>query len=207
MPSSSQGVASTTASSTGSHAARLRTRRSSATACKHRSFVDAGQAHTVLETPGGLRGARCCWATSNARSVGATTASARANTHGAIWPKRTTSFNWRFRLREMLSRLAGAMMCKPDAEPVLRMDTGGSDWKGNEVHTMAVYGKVRMQLREELSHSKIARHKRGGSETRHRHATGVYQPRLTAVKLPTAAAPPLFRLRLSGVPSKRRLQA
>lgn len=95
-----------------------------------RRFVDAGHAHTVLETAGGraaceVRGAR--WVNvllgNVKRAISGSYHAIRQSKYARRYlAEAAYRFNRRFRLREMLPRLARAMMlCKPHAEPVLRM--------------------------------------------------------------------------------------
>jgi transposase-like protein len=95
-----------------------------------RRFVDAGHAHTVLETAGGraaceVRGAR--WVNvllgNVKRAISGSYHAIRQSKYARRYlAKAAYRFNRRFCLREMLPRLARAMMlCKPHAEPVLRM--------------------------------------------------------------------------------------
>lgn len=95
-----------------------------------RRFVDAGHAHTVLETAGGraaceVRGAR--WVNvllgNVKRAISGSYHAIRQGKYARRYlAEAAYRFNRRFRLREMLPRLARAMMlCKPHAEPVLRM--------------------------------------------------------------------------------------
>lgn len=97
-----------------------------------RRFADADHAHTVLETQGGraateVRGAR--WVNivlSNLkRSIsGSYHAIRQAHYARRYLAEAAYRFNRRFRLRELVPRLARAMMlCKPCAEPSLRLAT------------------------------------------------------------------------------------
>jgi len=97
-----------------------------------RRFADADHAHTVLDTQGGraateVRGAR--WVNivlSNLkRSIGGSYHAIRqANYARRYLAEAAYRFNRRFRLRELVPRLARAMMlCKPCAEPSLRLAT------------------------------------------------------------------------------------
>lgn len=97
--------------------------------CFHR-FADAGHAHTVLETTGGrtaceVRGAR--WVNVLLGNVKRAISGSYHTIRQGKYARRYLAeaayrFNRRFRLREMLPRLARAMMlCKPHAERVLRM--------------------------------------------------------------------------------------
>jgi transposase-like protein len=95
-----------------------------------RRFADAGHAHTVLETQGRraaceVKGAR--WVNvllgNVKRAISGSYHAIRQGKYARLYlAEAAYRFNRRFRLREMLPRLARAMMlCKPHPEPVLRM--------------------------------------------------------------------------------------
>jgi transposase-like protein len=95
-----------------------------------RRIEDAGHAHTVLETGGGraateVRGAR--WVNVVLGNVKRATSGTYHAIRQAKYARRylaeaTYRFNRRFRLADLLPRLAVAMMrCKPCAEPTLRL--------------------------------------------------------------------------------------
>lgn len=97
-----------------------------------RRIEDAGHAHTVLETDGGraateVRGAR--WVNVVLGNVKRAISGAYHAIRQAKYARRYLAeaayrFNRRFRLAEMLPRLAVAMLrCKPCAEPNLRLAT------------------------------------------------------------------------------------
>ena len=95
-----------------------------------RRFADAGHAHTVLETEGGraaceVKGAR--WVNvllgNVKRAISGSYHAIRQGKYARLYlAEAAYRFNRRFRLREMLPRLARAMMlCKPHPEPTLRL--------------------------------------------------------------------------------------
>ncbi len=95
-------------------------------------FRDAGHAHTVLETGGGraackVKGAR--WVNvllgNLKRAISGSYHAIRQGKYARLYlAEAAYRFNRRFHLREMLPRLARAMMlCKPHPEPVLRLTT------------------------------------------------------------------------------------
>ena len=97
-----------------------------------RRVVDAGHAHTVLDTAGGraaceVRGAR--WVNvllgNVKRAISGSYHAIRQGKYARRYlAEAAYRFNRRFRLREMVPRLARAfMLCKPHSEPVLRMAT------------------------------------------------------------------------------------
>jgi hypothetical protein len=101
-----------------------------------RRFADAGHAHTVLEAGGG----RAACEVHGARWVNVVLANVKRAISGSYHAIRqakyarrylaeaTYQFNRRFRLRELLPRLARAMMlCAPCAEPSLRLATNFHD--------------------------------------------------------------------------------
>jgi transposase-like protein len=101
-----------------------------------RRVADAGHAHTVLETAGGraaceVRGAR--WVNvllgNVKRAISGSYHAIRQGKYARRYlAEAAYRFNRRFRLHEMLPRLARAMMlCKPHAEPVLRMASNFHD--------------------------------------------------------------------------------
>ncbi len=100
-----------------------------------RRFADADHPHTVLQTQGRraaceVTGAR--WANivlgNLKRAISGTYHAVRQSKYARRYlAEAAYRFNRRFRLREMLPRLARAMMlCKPHAEPVLRRATNFS---------------------------------------------------------------------------------
>ncbi|MHB8447327.1 MAG: IS1595 family transposase [Rudaea sp.] len=101
-----------------------------------RRFADAGHAHTVLETTGGraaceVRGAR--WVNvllaNVKRAIGGCYHAIRQGKYARRYlAEAAYRFNRRFRLRELLPRLARAMMlCAPCPEPILRLATNFHD--------------------------------------------------------------------------------
>ena len=97
-----------------------------------RRFADAGHAHTVLDTGGGraaceVKGAR--WVNvllgNLKRAISGSYHAIRQGKYARLYlAEAAYRFNRRFRLREMLPRLARAMMlCKPHPEPTLRLAT------------------------------------------------------------------------------------